>query len=129
MVDENQPNETLSFGDTPYSTDFELPPSMTTTHLNVADLPAVTMRFFDWIAGHRMGKLLFPTLFNEFNDRNPFNPDKVEALRLLVMAQFYMRHPKDERSTRGKSNVGKNVKPSIVNTFVNDRADKWKVIF
>jgi hypothetical protein len=103
MVNEDRPEEALTYGSTPYYTGFPFPPLlMTSPNLKIEDFTRVCRGFYDWLTFNPQWRLFFPTLLDSWPHGDKFVRTRFEALRLLTKAQFFMRHPTHEGPSRGE---------------------------
>lgn len=103
MVNEDRPEEALTYGSTPYYTGFPFPPLlMTSPNLKIEDFTRVCRGLYDWLTFNPQWRLFFPTLLDSWPHGDKFVRTRFEALRVLTKDQFFMRHPAHEGPSRGE---------------------------
>lgn len=103
IVNEDNPEEALTYGSTPYYTPFPFPPLlMTYRNLRIEDFTRVCRKFYDWLTFNPQWRLFLPTLLDSWPHGSKFVRTRFEAVRLLTKAQFFMRHPTHEATSRGE---------------------------
>lgn len=95
-------NEPLTYGDLPIFDGFPIPPQlMERSHLSPT---SVMTHLIDWLTSENVENYRAETFFGynlQLLQSRPASINQLRALRLLVMAQFFMRHPTFERTSRG----------------------------
>lgn len=103
MIDVDRPQEILNYGDTPYFHGSPFPSILRWNELGNEDLRNIGNIIFDWITSDRdhYGATFAEAVTRRFDHPYPVGRDELHGVRLLVMAQFFMRHPQHESSSRG----------------------------
>lgn len=103
MVDVNRPSESLSYGTTPYLHDRPVNNIFRRRNVRAKELERVTLTLFVWLEYQTadFNRVFFQNLFEEWS-HYPKGRSQLHGFRLLVMTQFFMRHPTFEGYSRGK---------------------------
>lgn len=105
MVSTNPQVPILSYGEIPASEDFEIPVELEAPDedpVEVFQIIELGILIRQWIMNDpkQRGSVFFGSVLDSFHHAP--TPSQLIALRFLLMAQFFMRHPTVERSSRGE---------------------------
>jgi hypothetical protein len=123
MVDVNRPSEALSYGTTPYLHDQPVNNIFRRRNVRAKELDRVTLTLFVWLEYSQEqynNRVFFQNLFEEWS-HYPKGRSQLHGFRLLIMTQFFMRHPTFEGYSRGNKFIVvlvDNIFHPVINCYV-----------